>query len=504
MKILSNINISKKNIFFLLFGSSLAFFGYKTLKIYLLRQKYRHIPGPKTKGLLGFYLGNVIEIKNLPKNKIFPDLVVEWIKEHGHVIKFQIVDKMVVFTINPETIRDVFIAHNFSKHPHVYSIFGFPLGIRFLGNGLVTDLDNERWRYRRNLFNPSFHKQALMTFLHEFNNKSDALMTKLRSKAEKEEEVFILDEANNMTMDVIASVGFSMEIDSINYDNNLKGYVFKALEGFNKILFNPFLRFSISGWSYIKNYKRIIKNLRDLGRFQILKRIESIKDGSYVSDDLITLMLRNNQNEEFEIEDLIDDFVSLFIAGQETTANLIAQVVLEVGQKPEILKKIKKEIEEEIGFKTDLKYEDLNKLKYLNCVVKETLRKWSIVPFLSRKADVALNILGFDIPKGSNIQVSSYVSGNCEEFFKNPKEFDPDRFLNEKNETKNYTYFPFSLGARNCLGQNFAQIEAKVCLTKFFQNFDFELNSEQSFYPAQHSTISPAGRTKCKLSIKSL
>lgn len=98
-----------------------------------------------------------------------------------------------------------------------------------------------------------------MTFLNEFNSKSDILMTKLRSYAEKRTDVFILDEANNMTMDVIASVslkkfnfleinqfkikvGFSMESDSINNDNNLKGYVFKSLEGFNKILLDPFLR----------------------------------------------------------------------------------------------------------------------------------------------------------------------------------------------------------------------------------------------------------------------
>ena len=100
-----------------------------------------------------------------------------------------------------------------------------------------------------------------MTFLQEFNNKSDALMTKLRQLADNDEEVYILDEANNMTMDVIASVvkkknnmnnfnilnqvGFSMESDSINQDTNLKGYVFKSLEGFNKILLDPFLKVSL-------------------------------------------------------------------------------------------------------------------------------------------------------------------------------------------------------------------------------------------------------------------
>lgn len=98
-------NITRKNVFSVLLGAGLSFFVYKTLKIYFLRKKYRHIPGPKTKGILGFYLGNVLEIKNLPKNKIFPDLVADWVKQYGHIIKYQLVDRMVVFTIHPESIK---------------------------------------------------------------------------------------------------------------------------------------------------------------------------------------------------------------------------------------------------------------------------------------------------------------------------------------------------------------------------------------------------------------
>lgn len=98
-------DISKKGALSVLLGTGLAFLAYKTFKIYLLRRKYRHIPGPKTKGILGFYLGNVLDIKNLPKNKIFPDLVADWVKQYGHVIKFQLADRMIVFTINPDTIK---------------------------------------------------------------------------------------------------------------------------------------------------------------------------------------------------------------------------------------------------------------------------------------------------------------------------------------------------------------------------------------------------------------
>ncbi|CAF0954298.1 unnamed protein product [Brachionus calyciflorus] len=482
----------------------LGLIGYKTIRIYLLRRKYRHIPGPKTRGLLGFYLGNIVDIRNLPKNKIFHDLIIEWSKEFGHVFKYQLMDRIIVFTLDPETIREIFITQLFPKHPDVYGVFGFPLNTRFLGNGLITDLDHQRWRHRRNLFNPSFHKKSLVGFMEEFNLKSKILMEKFRTFADGKQIISILDEFNNMTMDVIATVGFGMEIDSINKDNNLKNYVFEGLRGFNRALFDPTLKLSFSGWSFIRSYRRLMKNLRGLGRKQILSRIKLIQDGSYLIDDILTIMLKNNQNEQFDLEILIDDFVTFFVAGQETTANLLAAVILEIGQKQEILKKLKNEIDSEIGHKSDLTYDDLNKLKYLGCVLKETLRKWAIVPFMTRKNIVPFQIKSYNIPIGSNIQVSSYVSGNCEDFFPNASIFDPERFYSNKQEIKNYTYMPFGLGARNCIGQNFAQIEAKVCLVKFFQNFDFELDPEQSFIPIQHSTISPASRTRCKLTIRNI
>nr|UOU03256.1 cytochrome P450 3049B1-2 [Brachionus rubens] len=494
-------NIQVSRLLGLLAGLGLVSFTYKTIKIYLLRRKYSHIPGPKTHGILGFYLGNIPDLIKVSNEKILWDLVTDWSKQFGYVFKFQIVDRMVVFTLDPETIREVFITKNCSKHPELYSKLAFPMGARFIGNGLVTDLDNERWKHRRDLFNPSFHKQALIGFMEEFNTKSDMLMERLRTMSDGR-IIHMLDEFNNMTMDIIATVGFGMQIDSITKDNKLKEYVYEAFKGLRRALLDPSIWFTINGRLYIRNYRRVLKELRSIGRSQILSRIRTIHEGGYTVDDLLSIMLRNNQDEKFELEDLVDDFTTFFVAGQETTANLLAAAVLEIGQKTDVIQKIRDEIDQEIGSKTDLKYEDLSKLKYMSSVIKETLRKWSIAPALSRMNQEPIKICGYDIPVGTNIQISSYVSGRYDDFFPEPHKFDPDRFYENKQEIKNYTYFPFSVGPRNCIGQNFAQIEAKICLVKFFQNFDFKLDPGQSLKPAQHGTISPESRTRCTLTIR--
>lgn len=139
--------------------AGLIFFVYKTIKIYQLRQKYSHIPGPKTKGILGFYLGNIPELKELVKYKMVPDILTDWVKEYGPCFKYQILDKISVFTISTDAIREMYIEKNFPKHPDIYAVLGFPYGSRYMGTSLVTSLDNVRHRHRRHIMNPAFSRQ---------------------------------------------------------------------------------------------------------------------------------------------------------------------------------------------------------------------------------------------------------------------------------------------------------------------------------------------------------
>ena len=91
---------------------------------------------------------------------------------------------------------------------------------------------------------------------------------------------------------------------------------------------------------------------------------------------------------------------------------------------------------------------------------KEVLRLWPPIPEIARLVDKEMQLNGYEIPKGAWLQVSTYVSGRCSEYFENPEEFMPERFMTGsfKPKINNYTYFPFSLGARNCIGQNFAKV----------------------------------------------
>lgn len=97
-------------VFLILFLSlvlvALVLLAYHTVKMYILRRKYRHIPGPATKGIIGFYMGNLdLALKVMNDGKIFADWMLELSYQYGEVFKFQILDKIIVFTINPDAVK---------------------------------------------------------------------------------------------------------------------------------------------------------------------------------------------------------------------------------------------------------------------------------------------------------------------------------------------------------------------------------------------------------------
>lgn len=88
----------------------IGFITYFTFKIYNLRKKYSHIPGPVTKGILGFYFGNMFDfIKNKQKNRVDNDLIIDWLNLYGKTIKYQLLSEVLVVTVDHKAIKVIII-----------------------------------------------------------------------------------------------------------------------------------------------------------------------------------------------------------------------------------------------------------------------------------------------------------------------------------------------------------------------------------------------------------
>lgn len=469
-------------------------------------KKYANIPGTKQKGIRGFFLGDIPAIMEQDHAGMsLHEYLASLVPIYGKTFKFRILQNIIVFTIEPKLIKEIYIEKNFPKAKYTYSKIGYPGGERFMGDGLVTEIDHDKWKARRALFNPGFHRQILMKFMTEFNSKADILVNFLKSKADGKTEITLLDEFNHTALDIIASVAFSMNIDSVNNPKNkFNDNIYFALSNLTSFLMDPYIKYKPNKWSFLNKHRQAIKFLRDTGREQILRRIEMFKKNQELPNDILTTILKSHEENEFDLESMVDDFLTFFVGGQETTAALLSSLFLELGRNKDVLKKLKNEIDSVIGTNGEIFYDDLGKLKYTGLCIKEALRLWPPAPQFTRNSTQDIQTQDFTIPAGTRIVTSTYASSRCEEFFEDALAFKPERFLKSENDTESctiskYIYYPYSLGPRNCIGQNFAHIEIKVIITKILQNFDFELNPNQSFSSIQAGTLRPKDGTKCYL-----
>ena len=187
-------------------------------------------------------------------------------------------------------------------------------------------------------------KRVLVGFMTEFNLKADRLLEKLRKYSDGKVSVSMMDQFSRTALDVICYVAFGMETDALNdSEDKLNFYIAESFRGYTKYM--NYIYFYISRlypstYTYKKFYRNIIKNLRQIGNDQIMKRIELLKEDSFIPSDLLTITLKEYENEEVDLDDLIDNFLTFLIAGQETTANTLAFCIIELSKNQTILKKL--------------------------------------------------------------------------------------------------------------------------------------------------------------------
>ncbi|XP_038047419.1 cholesterol 24-hydroxylase-like isoform X3 [Patiria miniata] len=448
------------------------------LHTYNVYQKYRHLPGPK----------------------------VAQRQEHGPVFVLFFFARSMIIVSSPDGVKELIVQAKHPKDSGTYTRIQRLLGERYMGTGLVSERDHSTWAIRRAIVDPAFHRKYLKQSMTQFNSSSDLMIQRLQSKADGATQVTLLDELNKVTLDVIAKVSFSCELDiMVDGLSPFTDAVRVTLDALGNLSRAPWFEYSPvkADRDKRKQIRDSCKLLRQFGEKCIRERLAAVQRGDEVPADSLTYIINATgqlTHDCYSVENMVDDFVTFFVAGQETTANLLTSCMLELfHNQPEVLYRLKNEVESVIGDKSDVAFEDLPKLEYMAAVLKESLRLFPPAGGTVRQTAEECYINGQRIPAGATTLVSIYVIGRMEEHYKDATVFDPDRFM-QQDEHVLFTFLPFSLGPRMCIGKNFALIEAKVLLCKLLTNFDFSLVPDQSFDMATIGTLRP--KDGCKVTLK--
>ncbi|KAJ2947943.1 hypothetical protein O0L34_g9735 [Tuta absoluta] len=197
---------------------------------------------------------------------------------------------------------------------------------------------------------------------------------------------------------------------------------------------------------------------------------------------MLDLMLLSEEEGEIDRQGIQEEVDTFMFEGHDTTASGLTYCLMLLANNKDVQNKIVAELDEIFGDSDrPATIEDFSKMKYLECCIKESLRLYPPVPFVSRLIDDEVKLSVASVPAGTYCHIHIYDLHRQEKYFKNAIQFDPDRFLPENSFGRHpYSYIPFSAGPRNCIGQKFAMMELKSCVAAILRNFVLEPVTRES------------------------
>lgn len=353
-----------------------------------------------------------------------------------------------------------------------------------LGRTSLPGTQGDYHRRLRRIMAPAFQHKRLLAYTENMVAAADALQRGLNDGAEFE----VVRTMQSMVRDILVKSLFNVEMTE---NDAFFDSVYVVAEYIGKLAANPIsLPLSVPT-PYNLKVKKAISLLRGRAR-QLLA--EGKQRGEDKGDFLSMLILaRDEDGSGLTDVELLDQILTLYMAGLETTANMMSFCLLELSRRPDIQARIHAEVDTVLGGRAPA-YADLARLPYTLQVIKESLRLYPPAFFYGRSPLKEIDLAGYQLRKEHFLVLSPYVTHRDPQNFPDPERFDPDRFSPE-NEKKlpRHAFLPFGIGPHVCIGQYFALMEAHLALAHLCQYLSVSMvpNQQHGLLPMATLTPSP-------------
>ena len=222
--------------------------------------------------------------------------------------------------------------------------------------------------------------------------------------------VSMVEELANVTLEAISQVSFNINTLAIEVPNSpFSAAIWHYLKGVQQNIEIPLDPTLLGKFQFTFFQKTQINAARFLRKFAfdcIATRMKNIADKTAVPEDLLSILIKTGS---FSMGELIDEFLTIFVAGQDTTANSMSFALYGVISNPHVEAKLLNEVREVLGNRNHVELDDLAKFKCLGQILDESLRKHPIAPEPSRILAKDITVGGFHIPKGNGINSSQLI-----------------------------------------------------------------------------------------------
>ncbi|KAL1569586.1 cytochrome P450 71AU50-like [Salvia divinorum] len=196
-------------------------------------------------------------------------------------------------------------------------------------------------------------------------------------------------------------------------------------------------------------------------------------------DTIVAILDSGEAGFDFDRRHVKAILLDMLLAGMDTSAAAIEWAMSELFRHPKIMKKLQKEVEEKVGLNQMVEECHLSRLKYLDCIIKESMRLHPVGPLLIHEAMEECEINGFHIPNKARVLVNVWAIGRDPEAWTDPAKFDPERFQGSNVELlgRDFKLIPFGSGRRGCPGLQLGLTVVSLIVAQLVHCFDWELPS---------------------------
>ncbi|KAK5641054.1 hypothetical protein RI129_009601 [Pyrocoelia pectoralis] len=379
-------------------------------------------------------------------------------------------------------------------------------------NNLFAMKGGEKWYQLRSTLSPSFTGSKIKAMFILMKECSKEFLNYYQTKGDKI-EIDLKDAFSRFANDVIATTAFGVSCNSLANPKNefyILAKEFSFIGGVRRFAF--LLNFISPTFSRIAKISLFTERSRKFFTTLVKDALKMRRDRSIIRPDMLHLLMesqkgnskyeedtqktgagfamveesdfgKTNRKSKLEITDEIitAQVMIFFFAGFDTVSTMMSYTIYELALNPDLQKRLREEIDDAVKLSNgEITYDNLLEMKFLDMVISESLRKWPPVIMINRRSVRPYTIKPENeteaplfLEKHSVILCPVFSIHRDAKYYPNPDKFDPERFSEENRiNIQPYTYLPFGVGPRNCIGSRFALLEGKLIVAETVRNFE--------------------------------
>jgi cytochrome P450 len=311
-----------------------------------------------------------------------------------------------------------------------------------LGNGIMTS-EGDFWRRQRRMMQPCFHRRVIDQFGRLIHGVNEKFAARWAARAAAGEAINLTDDVSELTLEIVLHSIFGTDLERLERQLGANPFEVVAKEQ------NRDLKFAFRFRSLTKLVAELIERRR--------------REPEEHFDFLSMLMAARDRESDAPMsnKEMIDEVMTLIVAGHETTAAALTWAWYLISRHPETADRL--EAEADAATAGLLGLDAAESLRFTHQVLQEAMRLYPPGWLFTRRTIEADELGGFAIGPRTDVFISPYLLHRHPEFWSEPEEFRPERFAGvDAEERHKFAYIPFSVGPRHCIGENLAMFEMLV------------------------------------------